>query len=133
MEAVVVGIGERRILTVVCEVGIGATAVVGADGDAGWHVLIDAHDEVESTQVLVGETERGFRTELTFDLQAYLLGVGVLKISIDCGEVCQQASGTGGEDGGEDGRATLGGREAETCLSGGREIGCVVTRQQRVG
>ena len=58
MQAVVVRIGERRILAVVAVVRIRTASIVVPGGDAGRHILIDRNNQMQSAHVLVADAQR---------------------------------------------------------------------------
>ena len=59
VQAVVVGLADRRVLAVVRVVRVRPAAVVGARGDAARHVLIHRHQQVQPAQVLIADADGG--------------------------------------------------------------------------
>ncbi len=91
MQAVIVGVGQGRVLAIVPVVRIRTASVVIPRRQTGRRIPIDGDDEMQSAQMLVANAQGASLTELPFDLEAALLRVGVLYVPIHGREVSQDA------------------------------------------
>ena len=91
MQAVVMGIGERRILTVVPVVGIRPASIVASGGDTSWNVLIDRDNQMQTAHMLIAHAQRFVAAKLSLDFKVGLLRIRILHVTVHRGEVEQDA------------------------------------------
>jgi hypothetical protein len=102
---------------------VGTALIVGARTCARRYVLIHLHDETQASEVLVANADRAPASQLLFDLDARLTGIGVLKVPVHELQVEERNRRYGsGEDSREHWRRLLRGSQADARVAQVRNV-----------